>query len=178
MRSKTVNVSHTLDVDFQLATSSAYISLRMTLAKPWMSSAWLITIKLFWPGMADLYTKGRRYVPHSPCCKDYSSREQEQGEAVTVDGDRYRVFLNEFLFTKIEEDTGNIWFQQDCATCHTVEATLDVLRRRADVVWSPRSSDLTPLDYYLWSAVKPEKINALKDNIREANWWNTVAHNR
>ena len=28
--------------------------------------------------------------------------ENEQGEAVTVNGDRYRVMLNEFLFTKIE----------------------------------------------------------------------------
>ena len=47
--------------------------------------------------------------------------------AVTVNGDRYRVILNEFLFTKIEEvDIGNIWFQQDCATCHTAGATLDV----------------------------------------------------
>ena len=53
--------------------------------------------------------------------------------------------LNEFLFTKIEEeDIGNIWFQQNGATCHITEATLDVLRpvfedriisRRADVVW-------------------------------------------
>ena len=40
---------------------------------------------------------------------------------------------------------------------------------------SPRSCDLTPLDYYLWSAVKdkyyaakPETIEALKDNIRAA----------
>ena len=67
---------------------------------------------------------------------------------------------------------------------HTAEATLDVLRpvfedriisRRADVVWPPRSCDLTPLDHYLWDAVKdkcyddkPETIDALKDNIREA----------
>ena len=37
--------------------------------------------------------------------------------------------LNEFLFTKIEEkDIANIWFQQDGATCHTAEATVDVLR--------------------------------------------------
>ena len=37
--------------------------------------------------------------------------------------------LNEFLFTKIEEqDIGNIWFQQDGAACHTAEATLDDLR--------------------------------------------------
>ena len=68
--------------------------------------------------------------------------------------------------------------------CHTAEATLDVLRpvfedriisRRADVVWPPRSCNLTPLDYYLLGAVKdkcyadkPETIDDLKDNIREA----------
>ena len=78
--------------------------------------------------------------------------------------------LNE-VFTKIEEkDIGNIWFQQDGATCHTAEATLDLLRtvfgdriiiRRADVVWTPWSCDLTPMDYYLY-------IDALKDNVREA----------
>ena len=106
-------------------------------------------------------------------------------EAVTVNGDRYRVMLNEFLFTKIEEENiGNIWFQQDGATLHTVEATLDVLRpvfeyciisRRADVVWPARSSDLTTLDYYLCGTVKDkcyvdrsETIDALKHNIREA----------
>ena len=93
--------------------------------------------------------------------------------------------LNEFLFTKIEEeDIGNIWFQQDGVTCHTAEATFDVLSpifkdriisRRADVVWPPRSCDLTPLSYYLWGAVKdksyadkPETIDTLKNNIREA----------
>ena len=94
--------------------------------------------------------------------------------------------LNEFLFTKTEEeDIGNIWFQQNGVTCHTAEATLDVLRpvfedriisRRADVVWPLRSCDLTPLVYYLWGVVidkcyadKPETIDALKDNICEAH---------
>ena len=38
--------------------------------------------------------------------------ENEQEEAFTVKGDRYRDMLNEFLFPKIEgEDIGNIWFQ-------------------------------------------------------------------
>ena len=38
--------------------------------------------------------------------------ENEQGEFVTVNGYRYRVMLNKFLFTKIEEeDIGNICFQ-------------------------------------------------------------------
>ena len=104
--------------------------------------------------------------------------ENEQGEAVTVNGDHYRAMLNEFLLRKIEEeDIGNIWFQQDGAKCHTAEATLNVSRpvfedriisRRADVVWPPQSCDLTPLDYYLWGVVKdkcyadkPETIDAL-----------------
>ena len=67
---------------------------------------------------------------------------------------------------------------------HTAKAILDVLRlvfedrissRRADVVWLPRSCDLLPLDYYLWSVVTDkcyvdmkEAINPLKFNIREA----------
>ena len=101
---------------------------------------------------------------------------------------------NEFSCTKIEEeDIGNIWFQQDGDMCHTAEATLDVLSllfedriisRRADVFWPPRSCDLivqllyvvwpsrrcvlTSLDYYSWGGDKPETIDNLKDNIREA----------
>ena len=92
-----------------------------------------------------------------------------------------------FCYQKIkEEDIGSISFQQDGATRHTAETTHDVLRpvfevclfisRKADVVWPPRCCDLTPLDYYLWGAVKdkcctdkPETIDALKDNIRKAN---------
>ena len=85
--------------------------------------------------------------------------ENKQEEAVAVNVDRYRVMLNKFLLTKIKkEDIGNIWFQEDDATCHTAEATFDVLQpvsedriisRAADVVWPPQSSNLTPLDYYL-----------------------------
>ena len=73
--------------------------------------------------------------------------------------------LNEILLTKLEEENiGNIWLQQDSATCHTeAEAALNVLRpvfedriisRRADVVWPPRSCDLTSLYSYLWGAEK------------------------
>ena len=86
--------------------------------------------------------------------------------------------------------------------CHTAEATLDVLTDRiisrgADVVWPPQSWYLTPLDFNLWGAVKdkcytdkPEAIDALKDNIREAiseiqlqtidnvlkNWTNRISY--
>ena len=75
--------------------------------------------------------------------------ENDQGEVVTVNDDRYQAMLNKFLFTKIEEeDIGNIWFQKEGATCHTAEATHNVLRpvfqdcimsRRTDVVWLPRN---------------------------------------
>ena len=80
--------------------------------------------------------------------------ENEQVVAVTVDGYRYRAMLNEFLFTKID----------------TFEAKRDVLRsvfenrvirHRADVVWLPRSCDLTPLDHYLRGADKSESIDVL-----------------
>ena len=74
-------------------------------------------------------------------------RKPARKEAATVNHYRYRSMLNEFFFTKIEEkDVGNIWFQQDGATSHTAEATLDVLRsvfedriisRRTDVIWPP-----------------------------------------
>ena len=50
-----------------------------------------------------------------------------------------------------------------------------ITNRRADIVWPPRSCDLTPLEYYLWGAVKDkcyadksETIDTLKYNIREA----------
>ena len=90
------------------------------------------------------------------------SPENEQGETVTVNGNRYRALFNEFLLTKIKEkDISNIWFEH--------LATLDLLRPvfedciiscRADVVWPPRSSHLTPLDYYLWDAVKDKRYAA------------------
>ena len=90
--------------------------------------------------------------------------ENEQGEAVTINGGCYRAILNEFLFTKIEEeDIGNIWFQHDSVTCHIAEATFDVvcpvfddriISRRAVVVWPPWG---TVKDN--WYANKPETIN-------------------
>ena len=82
-------------------------------------------------------------------------------------GDRYRAMLNEFLFTKIENEViGSIWFQHDGAMCHTADVTVDVLRsvfrdgiinRKVDVVWPPWNCDSTPLDSYLLGAIKGVK---------------------
>ena len=65
---------------------------------------------------------------------------------VTIKGDRYRAMLNKFLFTKIEKkDIGNICFQQDSATCHTDEATLNVLRPVLKIALT--AAELMSLDY-------------------------------
>ena len=53
--------------------------------------------------------------------------ENEQGAAVTVDGEGYRAMLREFLFSKIEEDNmDDIGFQPDGATCHTFNLAIDL----------------------------------------------------
>ncbi|GFY17965.1 DUF4817 domain-containing protein [Trichonephila clavipes] len=74
-----------------------------------------------------------------------------------------------------------LWFQQDGATCHTARATIDLLKDTfgdrlishfGPVNGPPRSCDLTPLDYFLWSYVKslvyadkPQTPDHLEDNI-------------
>ena len=72
--------------------------------------------------------------------------ENEQEEAVTVES-CWRNFCSQKLKRRILAK-----FQQYAATCHTAEATLDVLRpedrifsRRPDVVWPSWSCDLTKL---------------------------------
>ena len=69
----------------------------------------------------------------------------------------------------------------------TLCATLDVLRpifedrissRRADIVWPPRSCDLTPLDYYLWGAVKDKiKYSVYSVKYLKKGIWRTLYHN-
>ena len=88
--------------------------------------------------------------------------ENEQGEAFTVNGDRYRAIWNEFLFTKIqEEDIGNIWFQQVGFTCHSAEATLDVLRPVFEEHIISRGADVGAVIWHRWTiiCVVPSKIS-------------------
>ena len=94
--------------------------------------------------------------------------QDEQGDAVTVNGSRYRAMLNEFLFTQIKEEDG--------APCHTAEATLDVLRP----VFEDRiitAAELMSFGHFgaavwhRWTIIcgcyADKTIDALKDNIRE-----------
>ena len=75
-----------------------------------------------------------------------------------------------------------MWFQQDDATCHTADETIQlphetfpdrVLSRFGDQNWSPRSCDLTPLDFFLWGYLKskvyvdnPTTSRALQEEIK------------
>ncbi|GFV31783.1 putative DD41D transposase [Trichonephila clavipes] len=109
--------------------------------------------------------------------------KNDEGHNVTVNGDRYRAMITNFFFPELNNpDVQELWLQQDGATCHTARATIDLLKDTfgdrlishfGPVNWSPRSCDLTPLDYFLrWYvksvvyAEKPQTLDHLEDNIR------------
>ena len=85
--------------------------------------------------------------------------QNDAGATVTVNGIRYRAMINQFLFPEIDDiDTDDIWFQQDGATCHTANETINLLKekfgesiisRNGPVNWPPRSCDLTPLNFFM-----------------------------
>ncbi|GFW85841.1 DUF4817 domain-containing protein [Trichonephila clavipes] len=109
--------------------------------------------------------------------------KNDEGHNVTVNGDRYRAMITNFFIPELNNhDIQELWFQQDSSTCHTARATIDLLKdtfvdrlisRFGPVNWPPRSCDLTPLNYFLWSYVKslvyadkPQTLDHLEDNIR------------
>ncbi|GFS96913.1 putative DD41D transposase [Trichonephila clavipes] len=85
--------------------------------------------------------------------------KNDEGHDVTVNGDRYRAMITNFFIPELNNhDVQMLWFQQDGATCHTANVTIDLLKdtfgdrlisRFGPVNWPPRSCDLTPLDYFL-----------------------------
>ena len=109
--------------------------------------------------------------------------ENDEGATVTVNAERYRTMLTEFLWPKLDElDVNDVWFQQDGASSHTSRETIALLRskfddrtisRNSEVNWPPRSCDLTLLDYFLWGYLKsevyaniPQTLQQLKNNVR------------
>ena len=100
--------------------------------------------------------------------------ENEQGEAITVNVDQYRVMLNAFLFTKIEEeDIGNIWFQQNGTTYHIAEVALVVLcpifEDRISAAELMLFGQLGATIWHHWSIIcgVPSKISVTPTNQRE-----------
>ncbi|GFX66705.1 putative DD41D transposase [Trichonephila clavipes] len=55
--------------------------------------------------------------------------KNDEGHNVTVNGDRYRAMITNFFIPELNNpDVQELWFQQDGATCHTVRATIDLLK--------------------------------------------------
>lgn len=109
--------------------------------------------------------------------------ESANGATVSVNGERYRTMITDFVMPIVRENhMCDYWFQQDGATCHTARPTINLLRqlfpgrlisKNGDFDWPPRSPDLTPPDFYLWGylksrvyANKPRTLTQLKMNIR------------
>ena len=78
----------------------------------------------------------------------------------------------------LEEDERDSWFQQDGASCHTANETMDMLRGFfgnkiiSKNLWPPRSPDLTSPDFFLWGYLKdrvykgnPHSLHELKNEI-------------
>ncbi|XP_065223877.1 uncharacterized protein LOC135848033 [Planococcus citri] len=101
----------------------------------------------------------------------------------TVNGDRYRAMLSEFLIPELKRKRkySATWFQQDGATCHSADKTITLLRehfhdriisRNTKIPWPPRSPDLSACDYFLWGYLKskvyvnkPQTLTDLQNNI-------------
>ena len=92
---------------------------------------------------------------------------EEGKETATVTSDRYiRMFENCFLseLRRRGINTASMRFQQDEATAHTARASMTAVRavfpnhvisRFGDLLWPPRSPDLSMCDFYLWEFLKP-----------------------
>lgn len=107
--------------------------------------------------------------------------EDNDGNGVTVNGERYRDMVQNFLRPALS-DNREMWFQQDGATAHTARATMQLLRqifgerlisKNSAFNWPARSPDLTAPDYFLWGYLKekvyinkPRTLAQLKENIR------------
>lgn len=112
--------------------------------------------------------------------------EDERGNPVTVNSERYVEMLQTFLLDAIRQlqlPLDVTWYQQDGARPHTSNMSMEVLRemfpgrllsQRGDQSWPARSPDLSALDFFLWGYVKskvfqnrPQNLDDLKNNIRE-----------
>jgi hypothetical protein len=75
----------------------------------------------------------------------------------------------------LNEEERFCWLQQDGATSHTANSTMEMLKQFFDGriisknLWPPRSPDLTPPEHFLWDYLKqvvysnrPQTIEELK----------------
>ncbi|KAI6648262.1 hypothetical protein LOD99_12071 [Oopsacas minuta] len=111
---------------------------------------------------------------------------EESVQTVTVTKERYVDVLNKFwneLETRCHTYIPKSWFQQDGATPHTANITINwlkehfkhrVVSKRYKIGWPPYSPDLSPPDFFLWGYLKdrvykdrPKTITDLKQKIKD-----------
>jgi hypothetical protein len=95
----------------------------------------------------------------------------------TVTAEKYQEIIMQFI-SLLNKEKRVCWLQQDVATCHTANSTMEMLKQFFDDriisknLWPPRSLDLTLPDYFVWGYLKqvvfsnrPQIIEDLKQNI-------------
>lgn len=105
-----------------------------------------------------------------------------------LNGERYLNILKTVVLPALENlpvlEYTKAVYQQDGAPPHSALVVSEFLEREFDgnwiannapINWPPRSPDLTPMDYYLWGAVKdkvysttPTTLENMKDRVRNA----------
>ena len=98
---------------------------------------------------------------------------QPQSEAIctyAVTSQRYTEMISEFLSRNLPPNSGTLWFQEDGATAHTAVISVATFRRLfpqrvisrfGEVLWPPRSPDLTAPDFFLWGYLKSDRLCGL-----------------
>ncbi|KAJ4449805.1 hypothetical protein ANN_01211 [Periplaneta americana] len=98
----------------------------------------------------------------------------------TVNTAEYRPIFMEFVEQLDDVELSQGYFQQDGATCHTSNESMELIASFFDDriisrnLWPPRSPDLTTPDFFLWSylkdrvyATRPQTLDDLKHNITQ-----------
>ena len=104
---------------------------------------------------------------------------QARDRAVTVTGARYQAMLGNKLFPELARQRiprSRLWFHQDGAAPHTTRGVLaylgemfpgKVVSKGGDVLWPPRSPDLSPLDFFLWGHLKAQVYATPLTSLRQ-----------
>ncbi|KAJ4441785.1 hypothetical protein ANN_11643 [Periplaneta americana] len=86
----------------------------------------------------------------------------------TVNTAEYRLIFMEFVEQLYDVELSQGYFQQDGATCHTSNESMELIASFFDDriisrnLWPPRSPDLTTPDFFLWGY--------LKDRVYATHW--------
>ena len=90
----------------------------------------------------------------------------ENDRHVTVNGERYRAMLEDYLWLELDElDINDMWFQQDGATSRKARVTIDLLKGK----FGERVISRNGLRGHIKSLVytnKPAILDDFKDNIK------------